>query len=166
VIASGFGIKFNSSLLPPYLKKTKSVEELLPWLYLKGISTGEYQEALVALLGEDAKGLSPNTLSRLKSKWNEEHRQWSRRDLSDSRYVYWWADGVYSNVRMGDRLCLLVIIGVTEDGTKELVAVEDGFRESSDSWYELLTDLKHRGLQEPPALAIGDGGFELLERPR
>lgn len=127
---SGFGIKFNSSLLPPYLKKTKSVEELLPWLYLKGISTGEYQEALVALLGEDAKGLSPNTLSRLKSKWNEEHRQWSRRDLSDSRYVYWWADGVYSNVRMKDRLCLLVIIGVTEDGTKELVAVEDGFRES------------------------------------
>lgn len=101
---SGSGIKFNSSLLPPYLKKTKSVEELLPWLYLKGISTGEYQEALVALLGEDAKGLSPNTLSRLKSKWNEEHRQWSRRDLSDSRYVYWWADGVYSNVRMEDTL--------------------------------------------------------------
>jgi len=156
---SGSGIKFNSALLPPYLKRTRSVEELLPWLYLKGISTGDYQEALVALLGDQAKGLSANTISRLKAKWLAEHSSWRRMPLSGKRYVYWWADGIYSNVRLDDRLCLLVIIGVTDQGHKELVAVEDGYRESSDSWYELLSDLRVRGLHEGPKLAIGDGAM-------
>ncbi len=126
---SGSGICFNSSLLPPYLKRSGSIEELPPWLYLRGLSTGDYQEALGALLGDMAKGLSANTISRLKQHWSDEHREWSRRELSLKRYVYFWADGIYSNVRMGDRLCLLVLIGVTEHGHKELVAVEDGLRE-------------------------------------
>lgn len=156
---SGSGIRFNSSLLPPYLKRAKSVEELLPWLYLKGISTGDYQEALAALLGDQAKGLSANTISRLKQCWADEHRQWSQRDLTRSRYVYWWADGIYSNVRMDNRLCLLVIIGVTEHGRKELVAVEDGYRESEASWSELLSGLRTRGLEISPKLAIGDGAL-------
>ena len=156
---SGSGIRFNSSLLPPYLKRAESIEELLPWLYLKGISTGDFQEALSSLLGKDARGLSPNTISRLKSDWIEEHRNWSRRDFSKKRYVYWWADGIYSNVRMDDKLCLLVIVGVTETGVKELVAVEDGFRESSDSWYGLLSSLRSRGLKTGPKLAVGDGAL-------
>ena len=156
---SGSGIKFNSALLPPYLKRTKSMEELLPWLYLKGISTGDYQEALHSILGEDAPGLSATTISRLKMKWQEEHTEWRRRDLSTKRYVYWWADGIYSNVRMDDKLCLLVIIGATEDGKKELVAVEDGFRESTDSWLSVLTDLRARGLMTGPSLAVGDGAL-------
>lgn len=153
------GIKFNSSLLPPYLKRTKSIEELLPWLYLKGISTGDYSEALASLLGENAKGLSANTISRLKSDWISEHAHWCKRDLTDKRYVYIWADGIYSHVRMDDRLCLLVIIGVTEHGNKELIAVEDGFRESTASWEELLIGLKQRGLEYSPKLAIGDGAL-------
>jgi transposase-like protein len=153
------GIKFNSTLLPPYLKRARSIEELLPWLYLKGVSTGDYQEALQALLGENAKGLSANTISRLKSDWLKEHEKWNRRSLAGKHYVYWWADGVYSNVRMDDRLCLLVIIGVTETGEKELVAVEDGMRESSDSWYELLAGLRQRGLTQAPMLAVGDGAM-------
>jgi len=156
---SGSGIKFNSALLPPYLKRTKSMEELLPWLYLKGISTGDYQEALHSILGKDAPGLSSTTISRLKSKWQEEHTEWRRRDLSNKRYVYWWADGIYSNVRMDDKLCLLVIIGATEDGKKELVAVEDGFRESTDSWFSVLTELRSRGLTIEPSLAVGDGAL-------
>ena len=154
---SGSGIRFNSRLLPPYLKRASSITELLPWLYLKGISTGDCQEALFALLGKEAKGLSANTISRLKSQWVGEHGHWCRRDLSQSRYVYWWADEVCSNVRMDDRLCLLVIIGVTEHGRKELVAVEDGFRESEASWYELLAGLRSRGLTKSPKLAVGDG---------
>ena len=156
---SGGGARFNSSLLPPYLKRARSIEELIPWLYLKGISTGDYQEALAALLGDQAKGLSANTVSRLKKQWEDEHTEWRQRDLSDRRYVYWWADGVYSNVRMDDRLCLLVIIGVTEQGGKELVAVEDGFRESADSWETLLTGLRERGLTQAPKLAVGDGAM-------
>lgn len=156
---SGCGIKFNSSLLPPYLKRTKSMEELIPWLYLKGISSGDYSEALQALLGEHAKGLSANTVCRLKSKWLDEYRAWRLSDLSNKRYVYWWADGIYSRVRMDDRLCLLVIIGVTDAGTKELVAVYDGYRESSASWEELLSELCQRGLSAPPKLAIGDGAL-------
>ena len=108
----------------------------VPWLYLKGISTGDLQELLAALLGEQAKGLSANKISRLKGKWLEEHSNWRCRDLSDKRYVYFWADGVHTNVRMDDRLCLLVIVGETEHGRKELVAVEDGFRESTASWEE------------------------------
>ena len=156
---SGSGVRFNSSLLPPYLKRARSVEELLPWLYLKGVSTGDYQDALAALLGDQAKGLSANTISRLKQHWIDEHRGWCQRDLSQKRYVYWWADGVYSNVRMDDRLCLLVIIGVTEHGRKELVAVEDGYRESEASWSELLLGLRERGLTTGPKLAVGDGAL-------
>ena len=156
---SGSGVRFNSALLPPYLKRARSVEELLPWLYLKGVSTGDYQDALSALLGDQAKGLSANTISRLKQHWIDEHRDWCQRDLSQKRYVYWWADGIYSKVRMDDRLCLLVIIGVTEHGRKELVAVEDGYRESEASWSELLLGLRERGLTTSPKLAIGDGAL-------
>ncbi len=156
---SGSGIHFTSHLLPPYLRRTKSIEELIPWLYLKGLSTGDYSEALGSLLGEDAKGLSANTVSRLKSQWLDEHQNWQQQDLSQKRYVYWWADGIYSQVRMDDRLCLLVIIGVTEHGQKELVAVSDGFRESSASWQELLTSLRQRGLAHSPKLAAGDGAL-------
>ena len=153
------GIRFNSHLLPPYLKRARSLEELIPWLYLRGVSSGDFQEALSALVGEQANGLSANTVSRLKAKWLDEHKDWQRRDLSQKRYVYWWADGVYSNVRLDDRLCLLVIIGVTEHGHKELVAVEDGHRESEASWRELLTDLRERGLEPSPKLAVGDGAL-------
>ena len=153
------GVKFNSNLLPPYLKRAKSIEELIPWLYLKGISTGNMQESLTSLLGEQAGGLSANTVSRLKIKWLAEHSEWRQQDLSQKRYVYWWADGIYSNVRMDDKLCLLVIIGVTEQGTKEIVAIEDGFRESTASWLELLTNLRERGLTVSPKLAIGDGAL-------
>lgn len=156
---SGSGIHFTSQLLPPYLKRTRSMEELLPWLYLKGISTGDFSEALTALLGEHAKGLSANTISRLKGQWLDEHRQWSQSDLSKKRYVYWWADGIHSQIRMDERLCLLVIIGVTEQGTKELVAVSDGYRESCASWEELLMGLAQRGLTTSPRLATGDGAL-------
>ena len=156
---SDAGVKFNSNLLPPYLKRAKSIEELIPWLYLKGISTGNMQESLTSLLGEQASGLSANTVSRLKAKWLAEHSEWWQQDLSQKRYVYWWADGIYSNVRMDDKLCLLVIIGVTEQGTKEIVAIEDGFRESTASWLELLTNLRERGLTVSPKLAIGDGAL-------
>ena len=156
---SGTGIKFNSALLPPYLKRTKSVDELLPWLYLKGISTGDFREALHSIMGDAASGLSAGTICRLKANWIEEYRDWQKRDLSGKRYVYWWADGIYSNVRMDDRLCLLVIIGATEDGHKELVAVEDGFRESTDSWSAVFADLQSRGLKEGPSLATGDGAL-------
>ncbi len=155
----GSGIHFQSHLLPPYLRRTKSIEELIPWLYLKGLSTGDYSEALGSMLGEHAKGLSANTVCRLKSQWLDEHQSWQRQDLSHKRYVYWWADGIYSQVRMDDRLCLLVIIGVTEHGHKELVAVSDGFRESSASWEELLTSLRQRGLSHSPKLAAGDGAL-------
>ena len=156
---TGQGIKFNSSLLPPYLKRTKNIEELIPWLYLKGISTGGFGDALSALLGDGAKGLSSNTICRLKADWLKEHQDWRQRALSQKKYAYFWVDGIYSNVRMDDRLCLLVIIGVTEHGTKELVAVEDGFRESSASWEELLVKLKQQGLQQGPKLATGDGAM-------
>lgn len=156
---SGSGICFNSTLLPPYLKRAKNVEELLPWLYLRGISTGDFHEALGSLLGEHASGLSASTISRLKQQWQDEHRQWCQRDLHDARYVYFWADGIYSNVRQDDRLCLLVIIGVTEHGRKELLAVEDGYRESEASWSEVLNGLRARGLTISPKLATGDGAL-------
>lgn len=136
----GSGIHFQSHVLPSYLRRTKSIEELISWLYLKGLSTGDYSEALGSLLGEHAKGLSANTVSRLKGQWLDEYQNWQRRDLSQKRYVYWWADGIYSQVRMDERLCLLVIIGVTEHGHKELVAVSDGYRESSASWEELMNN--------------------------
>jgi transposase-like protein len=156
---SGEGAVFHSTILPPYLKRSRSVEELLPWLYLRGISTGDFKDTLVSLLGESARGLSENTICRLKAKWTEEYLAWSRRDLTGERYAYWWADGIYSNVRMDDRVCLLVIVGVTPGGEKELVAVEDGFRESEASWYELLSGLRSRGLEAGPRLAVGDGAL-------
>lgn len=157
---SGQGIKFNSVLLPPYLRKTKSVEDVLPWLYLKGISTGDFQEALQALLGSDAKGLSASTISRCKRIWEEEHQAWSRRSLESKRYVYIWADGVYFNIRSDDaKQCILVIIGVTEHGRKEFIAIEDGYRESDQSWTELLLRIKAQGLKHPPKLAVGDGAL-------
>ena len=152
-------IRFSSSLLPPYLRKTKSMEELIPWLYLKGISTGDFTEALSALVGKDAPGLSASTISRLKSIWQDDLEQWQKRDLSHKRYGYIWADGIYCNVRMEERQCLLVIIGATQDGKKELLALESGFRESELSWTELLIDLKRRGLKTAPELAIGDGAL-------
>jgi transposase-like protein len=133
---------------------------------LRGVSSGDFQEALSALVGEQAKGLFANTVSRLKTRW-QERQDWRRRDLSQKRYAYWWTDGVYSNVRLDDRLCLLVIIGVTEYGHKELVAVEDGHRESEANWRELLTGLRERGLDYAPKLAVGDGalGFSIWRRP-
>ena len=156
---SGQGIHFRSELLPPYIKRTKSIETLLPWLYLKGISTGDFSEALAALLGKDAEGLSAGTISRLKQVWSQEHDIWRKRDLSGERYVYIWADGIYFNIR-GDeaRQCILVIIGVTEQGNKEFLAINDGYRESEQSWKEALEDLKSRGMNQPK-LAIGDGAL-------
>jgi len=153
------GIKFNSALIPPYLKRTKNIEELIPWLYLRGISTGDMQPALVSLLGEQAKGLSANSVSRLKASWETEYQQWSGRSLAKRRYVYIWADGIYSKIRMDDKLCLLVIMGVDETGRKELLAVVDGVRESEQSWTEVLNQLRSQGLITPPKLAIGDGAL-------
>ena len=157
---SGQRIKFNSALLPPYLRKSRRVEEVLPWLYLKGISTGDFQEALHALLGIEGKGLSASTISRLKGIWEQEHETWNRRSLKNKRYVYIWADGVYFNIRSDDaRQCILVIIGVTEQGRKEFIAIEDGYRESEQSWSELLLRIKAQGLSHSPKLAIGDGAL-------
>lgn len=157
---AGEGVKFNSTIIPPYLKKTQSMEELLPLLYLKGISTGDFQEALAALLGPNAKGLSAGTISRLKKDWIAEQEKWGKRDLSLKHYVYIWADGVYFHVRGdNDRACVLVLIGVTDKGKKELIAIEDGFRESTQSWRELLLSVKQRGLKKAPKLAIGDGAL-------
>ena len=157
---SGSGIVFRSSLLPPYIKRTRSVKAVLPWLYLKGISTGDFNEALAALLGEDAPGLSQPTISRLKEEWKEEYDQWISRDLSGERYVYLWVDGVYFNVRSDEaKQCILVIIGAKETGEKEFLAIEAGYRESEQSWYEVLLDLKRRGLKVSAKLAVGDGAM-------
>ena len=156
----GRRFRFTSEILPPYLRRTKSVEELIPWLYLKGISTGDFTEALEALLGPDAAGLSATTVVRLKEVWRGDYEAWSKRDLGGQRFVYPWADGIYSNVRLDDeRQCLLVVIGALEDGRKQLLAVWDGFRESELSWRELLGDLRRRGLEPPPKLAVGDGAL-------
>ncbi len=153
-------IRFTSSLLPPYLRKTKSVEELLPWLYLKGISTGDFQEALGVLLGPDAAGLSSSTISRLKLDWWADYERWTKRDLSARRYVYFWADGVYFKPRLDqERQCMLVIIGADEWGSKDILGLMDGYRESAQSWRELLLDLKRRGLTAAPDLAVGDGAL-------
>lgn len=157
---SNQGIKFNSLLIPPYLKRTESIEELLPALYLKGISTGDFSEALKSLLGVNAKGLSAGTISRLKQYWQEEHKSWSQRNLGLKKYVYIWADGVYFNIRSEEaKQCILVVIGVNEHGKKELIAIEEGYRESTQSWTELLEDIRHRGLTVAPKLAIGDGAL-------
>lgn len=153
-------VRFTSKLLPPYLRRTKSVEELLPWLYLKGVSTGDFGEALASLLGADAPGLSASTIVRLKKSWEQDFTAWSRRSLEGKRYVYLWADGVHFNIRLEEhRSCILVVMGATADGKKELVAVEDGFRESEESWRQLLLDLKARGLKIAPKLAVGDGAL-------
>lgn len=153
-------LKFTSTILPPYLRRAKSIEELLPWLYLKGISTGDFSEALAALLGPDAPGLSASTITRLKAEWWNDYVRWSRRDLSARRFVYFWADGVYFGPRMDeDRQCMLVIIGAYEWGNKDVLGLVDGFRESTQSWRELLVGLKHRGLDIAPKLAVGDGAM-------
>jgi transposase-like protein len=157
---SGTGIRFHSALLPPYVRRSHSLEALLPWLYLKGVSTGDFSEALQALLGPEAPGLSATTISRLKQSWHEELTQWQGRSLTGKRYVYFWVDGVYFETRLEEaRHCILVIIGATSDGQKELVGLWDGYRESEQSWKELLLDLQSRGLEHGPALAIGDGAL-------
>lgn len=153
-------IVFRPSILPRYLRKAKSVEELLPWLYLKGVSSGDFTDALSALLGPQAKGLSATTISRLKADWWKEYLAWQQRDLSRRRFLYIWADGVYFKPRMSeDKQCVLVIIGADEYGRKELLAMTDGFRESAQSWREVLRDLQQRGLSHAPKLAIGDGAM-------
>jgi len=156
-------VQFSSKILPPYLRRSRSIAELIPWLYLKGISTGDFSEALQALAGPQAAGLGPNVIVRLKEQWSQQYEAWSRRDLSEKEYVYFWVDGIHVNVRLEDEAnwqqCLLVVMGATVDGHKELVAVVDGYRESEQSWYELLLDLKRRGLTNSPKLAVGDGAL-------
>ena len=153
-------LRFSSSILPPYLRRTKTIEEMLPWLYLKGISTGGFSEALAALLGRDASGLSAGTISRLKAVWQDEHAHWDTRSLAHKRYVYLWVDGIHFGVRLEEaNQCILVVMGATAEGKKELVALCDGFRESEQSWKEVLLDLKRRGLKIDPKLAIGDGAL-------
>lgn len=154
------GEKFTSAILPPYMRRVPSIDALIPALYLKGISTGDFTEALQAILGPNATGLSATNIVRLKKIWEREYEEWNERDLSGKRYVYLWADGIYFNVRLEeDRTCILVLMGTLEDGTKELVAVHDGYRESKLSWKEVLFDLKRRGLKRGPKLAIGDGAL-------
>jgi transposase-like protein len=153
-------IRFQSSILPKYVRRTKSLEALIPWLYLKGVSSNAMQDALSALLGPDAPNLSPDTISRLAKSWAGELEAWEQRDLSARHYVYLWADGIYFQTKTEpDNLCMLVIIGATPEGKKELVGFTDGYRESTQSWRELLLDLKARGLERAPALATGDGGM-------
>ncbi|MEX3547633.1 MAG: IS256 family transposase [Burkholderia sp.] len=155
---SGSGIHFNSAVVPPYVRKSARVSAALPWLYLRGISTGDMSEALgIIILGGEAAGMSPNTVGRLKAQWADE--QWNLLDLSSARWAYWWADGIHTGVRSDDSdgQCLLVIIGVTSEGDKEHVAIGDGYRESKESWCDLLLDLKKHGLQARPFLARSDG---------
>jgi len=158
---SGNGVKFNSALVPPFVRRSQRVSAALPWLYLKGISTGDMREALTVLVGDAAKGLSPNVVSRLKAQWAGEYDHWMKRDLTGQRYVYWWVDGIHTGLRQeGDaRQCLLVIIGVTPSGRKELVTIGDGWRESRESWRDVLRDLNARGLADGPRVAVGDGAL-------
>jgi len=154
------GHRFTSSLLPPYMRRSPSIDALIPVLYLKGVSTGDFTEALTAILGEGASGLSATNIARLKEGWQEEYQQWKERDLSKKHYVYMWADGIYFDVRLTpDRPCLLVVMGATPEGQKELVGLIDGERESKISWKDLLLDLRRRGLKQGPELAIGDGAL-------
>ncbi|WP_300455027.1 IS256 family transposase [Accumulibacter sp.] len=157
----GAGVKFNSALVPPFVRRSARMSAALPWLYLKGISTGDMREALTVLVGDQAKGLSPNVVSRLKAEWAAEYADWMKRDLSSSRDVYWWADGIHTGLRQEDdaKACLLVIIGVTPDGRKELVTIGDGLRESKESWLDVLRDLVGQGLTTGPRLAAGDGAL-------
>ena len=152
--------KFTSKILPPFLRRMPSIDALIPVLYLKGVSTGDFSEALAAILGPNAAGLSASNVVRLKDGWKTEFDAWSKRDLSGKRYVYVWADGLYFNVRLDkDRPCILMLMGATADGTKELIAVWDGHRESKTSWQAVLRDLKKRGLVIAPHLAVGDGAL-------
>ena len=158
--AGGERIRFSSSILPQWARRTKSLDALLPALYLRGVSAGDFQEALAALLGKDAANLSPSVISRLKGEWEGEYERWRKRDLSARRYVYLWADGVYLQARMEPQAeCMLVLIGATPEGRKELVGFQAGYRESAQSWKELLVDLKARGLAAAPELAVGDGAL-------
>jgi putative transposase len=159
VDSNGVRFRFTSKILPPYLRKSKAIEDLVPWLYLKGISTGEMPDALVHL-GFDGSGLSPTSVTRMTEIWRDEYCDWSKRDLSGKRYVYLWADGIYFSCRLSDdRPCLLVLMGATADGKKELIAMIDGQRESEQSWTQLLLDVKNRGMIEAPKLATGDGSL-------
>jgi transposase-like protein len=153
------GKRFTSAILPPYMRRSPRLEEALPVLYLRGLSTGDFAPALEVLLGQAARGFSATTITRLKQVWDEEYKNWNKRDLSNKRWAYMWADGVTFPVRLeDDALTCLVLVGVTEDGTKEVIALEDGYRESEESWLTLLRDLKRRGFQ-PPLLAVGDGAL-------
>jgi transposase-like protein len=157
---TGEPVVFRSSLVPPYVRKARRVEAALPWLYLKGVATGQMQEALEVLVGPEAKGLSASVISRLKREWEAEYADWCRRDVGKERWVYWWADGIYSGLRAErQKLCVLVVIGVNDRGEKHFLAIEDGVRESTQSWREVLLDLKRRGLTVPPKLAVGDGAL-------
>jgi putative transposase len=160
---NGQRIHFSSKILPPYLRRTKSIDELIPWLYLKGISTGDFTEALQALLGPQAPGLSATNIVRLKESWQQEWSGWSKRSMEGKYYVYLWADGVYFNIRLEDpgnnKQCILVLMGATSDGRKELIAIAEGYRESAQSWRELLLDVKNRGLSQAAKLATGDGAL-------
>jgi len=155
--------RFTSKILPPYLRRTKAIDELIPWLYLKGVSTGDFPEALQALLGPAAEGLSATNICRLKRVWEDEWKDWSRQDLSAKQYVYVWADGIHFNIRLEDdankKQCILVLMGATADGKKELIGMTDGYRESEQSWTELLKDLQSRGLAISPKLAVADGAL-------
>lgn len=161
--AEGNRMRFTSKILPPYLRRTKAIDELVPWLYLKGVSTGDFPEALQALLGPGAEGLSATNICRLKRIWEAEWKDWSHRDLADKRYVYVWADGIHFNIRLEDeankRQCILVLMGATADGKKELIGLDDGYRESEQSWLELLVGLQDRGLTVDPKLAVADGAL-------
>ena len=156
---NGVRFRFTSKILPPYLRKTQSIEDLIPWLYLKGISTGEMSDALIHL-GFDGTGLSASSVVRMTESWQHEYDDWNKRDLTGKQYVYVWADGIYFGCRLtDDRPCVLVLMGATKDGRKELIAIVDGQRESETSWTSVLLDLKDRGLTEPPKLATGDGSL-------
>jgi transposase-like protein len=161
--ADGNRMRFTSKILPPYLRRTKAIDELVPWLYLKGVSTGDFPDALQALLGPGAEGLSATNICRLKRLWENEWKQWTQRDLSDTRYVYVWADGIHFNIRLEDeanrKQCILVLMGATADGKKELISLDDGYRESEQSWLELLRGLQDRGLRVDPKLAVADGAL-------
>lgn len=152
--------RFSSSILPRFMRRSPSISSLLPILYLKGISSGDFSDALESIVGKDTGNLSASTVVRLKQEWESEYKDWSKRDLSSKRYVYWWADGIHFNVRLEDeRTCMLVIMGTREDGHKELIGIVDGYRESKISWLDLLRDLKKQGLTEAPRLAIADGAL-------
>lgn len=159
VDAQGHRQRFTSRILPPYMRRSPKVAEVLPVLYLRGLSTGDFQEALPILLGKDAAGLSPTNIARLTTVWEQEYHAFRQRSLADRDYVYVWVDGVHFNIRLEDeRLCTLVVLGVRPDGTKELVAIEDGYRESTESWAVLLRDLTRRGMRAP-VVAVGDGAL-------